>query len=341
VQAFQQIFGFEPAVNDVTVHYVQCTFATCTKEATYAFIDSPTPLMCEEHKMAGMDVFIDGPDTTETDHPEQFYFEGSGAYIEGDIILNDEASAPSQMPVTVDVPSTQMDFEQTFTQLQLFPCCNHIADNIQARFKQGAAMRAAFKQAVYAFSHSEKDEHMQTVATISHECFNYLCSMDPSLVFRADAKFSRFGFYSNQPAECFNWVVLPARKVTRFALLKAIERWAITKASERLGFHEERLLRGHTLSPFASNIIVESAKFVPQYQVVRLGAHAFNVSTPRQEWNVQLDARTCTCRRFDDLGVPCVHALACITRLGEDPSQICHEVYRMQNIIDSYQAGAV
>jgi hypothetical protein len=95
-------------------------------------------------------------------------------------------------------------------------------------------------------------------------------------------------------------------------VMKALEKWALKTATSRVAHHEKRLLEGNLLSKFALNLLLASKEHLSHYTVIRLDISAFHVSSAQNEWNVLLDQRKCSCKRYDDLGIPCVHGLAAI-----------------------------
>ncbi|XP_061993480.1 uncharacterized protein LOC133711365 [Rosa rugosa] len=53
--------------------------------------------------------------------------------------------------------------------------------------------------------------------------------------------------------------------------------------------------------------------------------------------SVSLDARTCTCKRWDISGVPCGHAVAAIHSKGMRPDDFVHEYFTMDTYMKAYE----
>lgn len=51
---------------------------------------------------------------------------------------------------------------------------------------------------------------------------------------------------------------------------------------------------------------------------------------------VNVKDRTCTCRRWDLTGIPCVHGISAIWALNEDPMDYVHELYSVDNYQKCY-----
>jgi hypothetical protein len=73
-----------------------------------------------------------------------------------------------------------------------------------------------------------------------------------------------------------------------------------------------------------------------KYKVIHLTAMQFHISTQNSEWNVDLHSKTCSCRRYTDLGVPCVHAVAACILAGYQPSAHVSDCFLTQEILACY-----
>ena len=129
-------------------------------------------------------------------------------------------------------------------------CSKHVENNLLAKFKYGDQMREHFRRAVYSFHSQEKEQHLQEIGKLSIGARTYCEDIDQHLLFRCDAKYPKYNVYTNQPTECLNWVFLPARRKTRFLLLKTIEGWFLKQLAERKRAHTERLVTGNYISDY-------------------------------------------------------------------------------------------
>ncbi|XP_057248313.1 uncharacterized protein LOC130590266 [Beta vulgaris subsp. vulgaris] len=64
--------------------------------------------------------------------------------------------------------------------------------------------------------------------------------------------------------------------------------------------------------------------------------HIFNVRYYLDQLIVDLHSRTCTCRKWDLLGVPCCHAVACLFFLHKDAEDYVDEAYRREAYLTAY-----
>ncbi|XP_021747734.1 uncharacterized protein LOC110713593 [Chenopodium quinoa] len=61
-----------------------------------------------------------------------------------------------------------------------------------------------------------------------------------------------------------------------------------------------------------------------------------NVSYNLDQVVVNLEAKTCTCRKWDMLGIPCCHAVACVFFANKEAEQFVHPCYRREVYLTSY-----
>ncbi|CAH9089295.1 unnamed protein product [Cuscuta europaea] len=54
---------------------------------------------------------------------------------------------------------------------------------------------------------------------------------------------------------------------------------------------------------------------------------------------VNLEARTCTCRKWDLSGIPCCHAISCIFFMNETPENYVHTCYTKDTYLKMYSGG--
>ncbi|XP_021715161.1 uncharacterized protein LOC110683116 [Chenopodium quinoa] len=66
----------------------------------------------------------------------------------------------------------------------------------------------------------------------------------------------------------------------------------------------------------------------------------FNLSYNLDQVVVNLEAKTCTCRKWDMLRIPCCHAVACVFFANKEAEQFFHPCYRREVYLTSY-AGSI
>ena len=65
----------------------------------------------------------------------------------------------------------------------------------------------------------------------------------------------------------------------------------------------------------------------------------YSLSDRRTRWLVELDSNTCSCGRFQEIQIPCVHALSVLTHVPNLPHtawSLCHDVYKTETWAKCY-----
>ena len=118
-----------------------------------------------------------------------------------------------------------------------------------------------------------------------------------------------------------NWVLLPGRKKTRFLLMKCIEAWFMNHQEVRKNVHDNRFAQGFDLTDYAHRQLCASIEHVSKSVCAPTNHPAVYIveTIPAQaQYTVNINSHTCTCRRWDDLQVPCIHACKAILARGEN-----------------------
>ena len=185
---------------------------------------------------------------------------------------------------------------------------------------------------------NDKLKHMDEIRKISHAAAEYLEAIDQKLLFRADAEFPKYGILTNM-AETMNGVFVSARGTTRLNLLKKIEAWAVEHMALRKQEGESLVQRGRALCDHTTEAITASSECIALYKFFPTNQEGtYIVQTDHMnQWQVDLNNRTCTCGRFYELQVPCVHALKVITAKQFPVQSYSSEKFLSSTVVDCYR----
>ncbi|GKB76043.1 zinc finger, PMZ-type containing protein [Tanacetum coccineum] len=70
--------------------------------------------------------------------------------------------------------------------------------------------------------------------------------------------------------------------------------------------------------------------------VVPCGQELFEVRKADEGFGVNLNTKTCTCKRWDLSGIPCIHVMAAYSLLNQDPSKGVSSWYSKQMWVNTY-----
>ena len=155
---------------------------------------------------------------------------------------------------------------------------------------------------------------MQAIANLQPAAAEYLNAIEPSILFQASADRPEFGVLTNM-AETMNGVFAKARGTTRLNLLKKIEHWVVEHMAKGKIDSQALLDAPRELCEYASNQIGTSVPYLASYKYSPTNVdQVYVVYTDHlNQWQINLENKTCTCKRYDELQLPCVHALKVLT----------------------------
>lgn len=198
-------------------------------------------------------------------------------------------------------------------------CCRHIAENIRVAFSDTAIV-AKFWRAAKANRPFEYDAYMTDIRAVSQEAFTYIDSIGRQRWANAYVDGRRYDMLTSNAAECTN------------GLLKDTRVLPITKQVEEIRaklmeFYQKRHLQSQAvtsrLTPYAEKVLEKETEEARRLHVRVAGLVEFQVQSAEYVDVVDLERKTCTCRKWDILGIPCAHALASMRVRNYDPYEFC------------------
>ncbi|XP_050216210.1 uncharacterized protein LOC126667282 [Mercurialis annua] len=128
----------------------------------------------------------------------------------------------------------------------------------------------------------------------------------------------------NNLAEAFNKYVLTSRTRPILTMFEMIR----TQLMRRI--HDKQIFGSKINSRLCPKIRKKLDKIIEEgwnYTAHPAGSPQVQVIGPGGQFVVNLDERTCTCRRWDLTGIPCVHACPCIYENNEVPENYVDDCY--------------
>ncbi|XP_050228745.2 uncharacterized protein LOC126677966 [Mercurialis annua] len=128
----------------------------------------------------------------------------------------------------------------------------------------------------------------------------------------------------NNLAEAFNKYILAARVKPILTMFEMIR----TQLMKRI--YDKQLLGSKFQTDVCPKILKKLDKIIDEgwkYTATPTGGPQVQVSGPGGQFVVNLPERTCTCRRWDLTGIPCVHACAAIHENNEHPRRYIDDCY--------------
>ena len=191
---------------------------------------------------------------------------------------------------------------------------------------------------------------MKLIRAARPDVLEYVLQADPSTFARSQTPIARFDLHTNGIAESMNSKFADERALPRFTIFQQIELSVMHTIQEQKALAEARLAkvdpqRMHfSVTPWAEEQIKHSLKFAKTGYEVAAGESdqsyaVYTLSDRGTRWLVNLSTRHCSCGRFSEIQIPCVHALAVLAHQPNLPYtawSLCHDVYKTANWAKCY-----
>lgn len=219
-------------------------------------------------------------------------------------------------------------------------CCQHLllSNWHQAGFNH-PELTNLFWRAAAASTEAEYEGYLQKMRRINDKAPDYFTGLAHPKYW-SDWAFpgKRWGKRTSNLVESANGLFREARSLPHMALLEHIRGWMtdkISKTAESINFAPG--LR-HQLAPLARKAL-EQLRPAAERQMVRVVTPSdFEVKSPGRDWqDVDLNSRTCSCGKYQELGWPCVHAYGAIMRIRRDPGEYTDPLLTLQALADTYK----
>lgn len=231
--------------------------------------------------------------------------------------------------------------KEVFPRTPHYFCIHHIGNNISEEFGQGS--RKLFIAAVYATSEAAFKEAMKKIKEQGAEgLWEYVDSIPPDKYARY-AIDCRYGHYTSNLAETINSAWLNQRRLPILQGFQALWNYimdTVYKRRETPPTWKNPRWTNWAWGVFSREL--EQARF---YYVQRAeGAPTYVAgvwrSTGGKTHTVRLRERKCTCLDFQDLRIPCRHALATCREFKIDGEVYIDDLYSQQSYRNTYCPGA-
>ncbi|CAI9302910.1 unnamed protein product [Lactuca saligna] len=212
-------------------------------------------------------------------------------------------------------------------------CARHIYANFRKVYS-GIQLRNLFWKAAKSTVEGEFKNHMDEIRQISPGAYEHLMAREPNTWCRA---FFSTGLaceaVENGMAECFNAVILDARKKPLLTMLEEIRLYMMDR------FYNLRELAEKwegDVCPSAIKKMEEFGEDLKFWRVHPSGQNEFEVRNGLESYGVNIEKRSCACRLWDVSGIPCVHAQASIMLTHQDPKTFISKWFGKAMYISSY-----
>ncbi|XP_062075292.1 uncharacterized protein LOC133779335 [Humulus lupulus] len=214
-------------------------------------------------------------------------------------------------------------------------CVRHLHANFKKEYP-GLLLKQLLWAAANTTTQAEFARAMQEVKDVSDGAYNWLAGKNPKEWSKSHiSEYPKCDILVKNLCESFNAAILDARDKPIITLLEKIRFWLMSR------FYNKKAELEKMTQPVGKRIlkIIEKQKEVAKHCLVtRSDKFQFQVQCSNgSALVVDLEFRTCTCRRFQLSGLPCGHALATIWFMGGNVFDYVHGFYKQESLQKAYE----
>eukprot|EP00958_Prasinococcus_capsulatus_P026091 scaffold4582_cov202-Prasinococcus_capsulatus_cf.AAC.4 len=238
---------------------------------------------------------------------------------------------------------------QEFPQTPVRKCGRHIVSSVRKHIKGGAGVTDAnIWDIINAGSVAEYETALQVLRNKHLAAGTYVQAIEnTSYVFYTfiERGIATFGSSTSNVVESRNSAYLGARFLAPMHAIEAVVRMEVKRLVSDAGSLRKR---EGVLTPYAHAVLQKNWEAARSHECLlltppddRRGKATVRAlhSQAMEDRTVHLANRTCTCKKFQDLKIPCSHACAVAMALNLSVSEIaglCSEVYHAEPLANAY-----
>ncbi|XP_038679489.1 uncharacterized protein LOC119980765 [Tripterygium wilfordii] len=216
-------------------------------------------------------------------------------------------------------------------------CVRHIYSNFAKRFKGLQFKKQLFKCAK-ATTYQEFQLEIAKMRGLKEEAWLWLHDIPPNVWSRAFfMTHSKNDAILNNMSESFNAKILEFRDKPIITLLEELRLEAMNRHVKLR--RKMRRYQGRLVPRVAAKVEMERANsgYWTAHWAGDSGHSIFQVTKRPEQYVVNLNERSCSCRYFDLTGIPCCHAMAAIEYVQRDPEDFVNECYTKEAYMRAYE----
>ncbi|KAL7600142.1 hypothetical protein Lser_V15G22071 [Lactuca serriola] len=212
-------------------------------------------------------------------------------------------------------------------------CARHIYANFRKVYS-GVQFRNMFWAAAKSTTEGDFKFNMERIRAISYAAYDHLMAREPTSWCRA---YFSTGLaceaVENGIAECFNAIIVDARKKPLLTMLEEIRLYMMERA---FNLKQEAENWVGEVCPSVVTKMEEFGEDIKSWHAVPSGVNEYEVRNGFQNYGVNLKEKICACRLWELSGIPCVHAQVAILYTNQDPVNFISSWFSKNNYKATY-----
>ncbi|XP_074289746.1 uncharacterized protein LOC141615099 [Silene latifolia] len=212
-------------------------------------------------------------------------------------------------------------------------CARHIFANWHKTYK-GDEMKLLFWNCAKAYNEADFNDGLDAIREVDHKAAEAFIACRPHLFCRAFIQtHTKNDVIVNNMAETFNAYIIEARSKHIIYMLEEIRTALMQRLLEK---KQEMESSTHVVCPNVQALLEVEKDKAAECRVAVSTPTVFQVAHGIDVLTVDLEARSCTCRKWDLTGIPCFHAVAAIFDISALAEDYVHEMYKREAYLRSY-----
>ncbi|KAL2925707.1 AT-hook motif nuclear-localized protein 27 [Bienertia sinuspersici] len=215
-------------------------------------------------------------------------------------------------------------------------CARHIFALWHKSFR-GDEMKLMFWKIVKAYNLADYDDALQQLSEVSNAAAIAFRSYNPNLFCRAFMGTScKADVVTNNMAETFNGYIINARTKHVIHMMEEIRANLMQRLVKK---REEMDKHNSAICPRIHVKLEKEKEEASKCDVLPSTATLFQVNHYLDSMTVNLEEKTCTCRKWDLTGIPCCHAIAAIYFCHREAEEYVHDYYKKETYLKAYSGS--
>ena len=212
-------------------------------------------------------------------------------------------------------------------------CMRHLSENFRKTFKNPLLVSRlwAAARASTVSKYNEEMAKMREIDTKTEAWFDDTTAP----IFWSDAHFSghRYGHYTSNIAEALNSWILEARQQPVLQMMETIRKQLMAWFVER---RENGLKQNGLLVKDIQMQVDQAAMQARRYRIFPANNDEFECHSEKSQYVIKISTKECSCKRWQQRGLPCAHAASVILFLHRNPQLFAEHYFTLNNYRSCY-----
>lgn len=215
-------------------------------------------------------------------------------------------------------------------------CARHIFANWH-KTRRGDELKILFWKAAHAYNVADYNDALQKMAEVSSAAVDDFKAANPTCFCRAFIKTdTKCDVIVNNLAETFNGYIIQARTKHIIYMLEDIRSALMQRLVQKRQAMEKSTA---IVCPRIQVKLNKEKEEAANCMAMPSSDILFQVNHRMDSLNVNLEKKTCTCRKWNLRGIPCCHAISCIFFLHMEAEAFVDECYLRATYLKAYNGS--